>query len=458
MNKSLLSVLIFLIHSQCVAYDSLFLKKEIKIEIIEKREEDKGLTFEARTNELTHGKIKVLVLCIGDEELSTSVGRVFRKDLEFTDQLEVDLRKSKKELSKKDVPKLFNQGVSIYCLLKTTKNSVSILVQDTSSKNIIFDKKFACDTNDSVACGNMLSSNILPELTGESSIALYDLAYCRLINPRHKIICVGNYNAQYSRVAVSMETVNIVPCWHAEKPILFYSQITPKNMRLMAVDLKSNRHKIVCSFEGLNMQPSISSDGKKVVLCLSRSGNSELYLYDTDFSKEQGRRVFRQLTNNRGNNVSPSLLSNGDIVFCSDFKTGAPQIFYLDNNNKKILQLTHGGYCSEPSYCENNRSIVFTKPVNGSFQIFRINLNKDNTVLSEEQLTSNSGDKHHPSCSENGKYIVFSYRISDDEGRMTPQIASLNISSGRIRILTKGPQAKSFPTWRKKITTINGKA
>jgi len=216
----------------------------------------------------------------------------------------------------------------------------------------------------------------------------------------------------------------------------------------MVVDLATKRHKIMCSFEGLNMQPSISKDGKKVVLCLSRTGNSELYLYDSEVSEQQKRRVFRQITKNGGTNVSPQLLNNGDIIFCSDFKTGSPQVFYLDMANNKIKQLTSGGYCGSPRYCEKNRCVVYTKPVDGTFQLFRVVLDENHSVDSEEQITFNEGDKHTPSWSDCGKYITFSYRVADDDGILTPQIAVLNNSSGKIRVLTQGKEAKSFPTWR----------
>jgi len=430
--------------SNLFGYDSIFIKPEP----IERKEEK--LIFEARANEATNGKIKCLVTCFGEEQLSSAIAKVFRNDLEFTDQLEIDLRKTQKQITSDIISKLFTQGVSIYCSLEIKNGSVLVSVYDTSSCQEIFKKKFNLDTNNPVVCGNKLSHEVLPKLTGDTPVSLYDLAYCELLNPRHKVIRVANYDAKFSYVAVPMKTVNIIPCWHGSKSILFYSQLTGKNTRLMAIDLQTNRHKVICSLEGLNMQPSVSKDGKKVVLCLSCSGNSELYFYDADACEKRKQRFFKKITNNGGNNVAPLLLENGDIIFCSDYKTGIPQIFYLNRNTNTIKQLTHGSYCAAPSYCEITRSVVFTRPVNGVFQLFRLHLNDDLSSSTEEQLTFNAGDKHDPSYSTCGKYVIFSYRVPLNTGHMTTQISALNTASGKIRVLTAGREPKSSPVWRKK--------
>jgi len=78
--------------------------------------------------------------------------------------------------------------------------------------------------------------------------------------------------------------------------------------------------------------------------------------------------------------------------------------------------------------------------------LFSVNLN-DFNALREEQLTFDKGDKHEPSFSQCGKYVIFSYSKRDDIGLRIPQIAMLNLNSGRIRVLTTGSEPKSYPVW-----------
>jgi len=245
-----------------------------------------------------------------------------------------------------------------------------------------------------------------------------------------------------------MNSINVVPCWHSSKPLLFYTQLAHQANRLMAVDVRTGKNSIVASFAGLNMQPSVSKDGKKIVMCLSRSDNTELYLYDRDESLKQDKRVFYTLTKNGANNVSPTLLPSGDVIFCSDFETKTPHIYCLSAKTKKTHRISGGGYCTSPTYCEREHAIVYSKPVKGTFQLFKVMLDENNKKKEEVQLTSNEGDKHNPSISPCGKYVLFSYRCLSTGQKLIKQIASLNCMSGVIRVLTRGLEEKSFPAWR----------
>ena len=50
-------------------------------------------------------------------------------------------------------------------------------------------------------------------------------------------------------------------------PVLFYSENTLSNSRLMMSNMFGKR-RVVCSFDGLNMQPAFSEDGNEIVFCL----------------------------------------------------------------------------------------------------------------------------------------------------------------------------------------------
>jgi Tol biopolymer transport system component len=131
--------------------------------------------------------------------------------------------------------------------------------------------------------------------------------------------------------------INVAPRWHTQAPMIFFSQLTKENNRLMALDLNSKKPRIISSYEGLNMHPSFSEDGSKSVLCLSGRKNSELYLYDQKICNKLKKKVYIQLTHNEGNNASPCLLPNGNVVFCSDYETGNPQI--PKTNKCRALQM-----------------------------------------------------------------------------------------------------------------------
>ena len=137
-----------------------------------------------------------------------------------------------------------------------------------------------------------------------------------------------------------------------------------------------------------------------------------------------------------------------NILLCSDYGSGQPQIYYLNNTTKTMRRLTGGrGYCAAPSYCKETNKVMYTRPVNGTFQLFVLSLdNLDN--VKEQQITFGEGNKHEPSWSECGQYAVFSMDTFKNKRRV-PQISMLNCRSGKIRVLTHGSEPKSFPRWGK---------
>ncbi|MBU1007509.1 hypothetical protein KKA53_00280 [Candidatus Dependentiae bacterium] len=401
-----------------------------------------------------YSRLKNQMLCSSKNPLLFEVARIVRDDLNFTDQFDVDLKKKEHRLTAINLKELFKQGVSLVTAFgfveknKKRGTRVHVRIRDTSSNHVVFDKTVTIERKNLVAQGHNLSGDILQKLTGDRGICSTSVVYCKMVSSHHKIICLADYACKRECVVVPAKTINLAPSWHTKVPVLFYSQLTKSNNRLMSVDLRTGRHSVICSYSGLNMQPAFSGDGKTAAICLSGGrGNSELYLYDPRMCKEAKKRVFKPLTHNGAHNVSPCMLANGDIVFCSDYETGLPQIYYLNRKTGGTRRLTGGnGYCAAPSYCPKTNMLVYTRPVKGVFQLFALSL--DNLdVLDERRITSCPGNKHEPSWSECGRYIAFSIDQVGKKKKSSQQIAALNYKSGNIRILTRTPEPKSFPRW-----------
>ena len=410
------------------------------------------MAFEVKQFNSDYSKLKILILCQGQENLLLKVGKLISEDLDFTDQFDVDLRKSGDSLNYLDSKKLFSQGFSLVsfmsCNSRKKRNLINIVVKDANSNSVLFDKSFEVKDKTVLYDSHSISNELLKTLTGEDGVCLSTLAYCKTVSKKHKVLCMSDYMCHRESVVVSDKTLNIAPSWHTKAPVIFFSQITKSNNRLMSLDLNSRKKNVVCSYEGLNMQPSFSPDGKRAVLCLSGGrGGSDLFLYDQRICSKIGRRVFRQLTKNKANNVSPCMLPSGDVIFCSDYESGLPQIYYLAMKEGRTFRLSNGrGYCAAPSYCEKNNKLVYMRMVKDFFQLFSMSLDNLNNI-SEVQLTFDNCSKHEPAWSECGRYIACSVEKSGSN----PQIGVLNYLSGKMRILTKSSEAKSFPRWKNSV-------
>jgi tol-pal system beta propeller repeat protein TolB len=410
------------------------------------------LSFEIHNPVQRFSKIKCLVLMSGDKELMSKVAPLMRFDLEFSDQLDIELSKYDGQITPSLLTKLFNQGTSLCLCLKlvpkaSDTSQFHMEVRETSAGTILFDKTATVHRVSLIYDVHSMCDELMPALTGKKCPLLSSLAYCKAVSPQHKVVCVADYSCKLEKIVAQARTINTVPRWHSQAPVLFYSQFTRSNSRLMSCDMKTKQHRVICSFDGLNMQPSFSPDGTKAVLCLSGDKNSEIYFYDQIQSKANKKRTFQPLTHNGGNNASPCFLPNGNVAFCSDFESRYPQLYLLNGISHKVTRLTNGrGYCAAPSYCVRTNTIVYTRYIDGIFQLCLLNLGVQ--PYRERQLTRSPGDKTEPTWSECGEYVAFAYNFIDPSTKKRAnQIAVLNLLSGKIRVLTSGKEPKSFPVW-----------
>ncbi len=406
-------------------------------------------------NATTNTKLPCLMLACSEDETLVKLAKDLVYDLEFTDQLAIDLKKTPTKPSDAVLKKLFSQGTSLTVFLEPTRmatpkkrGSVKITVTDTHSGKNVLNETFSYGQKTAYFDSHEIAGKVLPALTREQSPFSGTLAYCKQYSSVHKVVCMSDVAGRHEQVVVPNHTLSVAPRWHPEAPVLLFSQFTKSNTNLMSVNVHSCKQRTICSYDGLNMQPSFSGDGKEVALCMSgKSGNTEIYIYDHTTSKKKKHRVFRQVTHNHGNNTYPTLLADGNVLFCSDFQTGSPQIYLLDRKKHVTRRLSNGqGYCAAPSFNPETRTIVYTRLIAGNFQLFSMNM--DDPAHKEKQLTFGFGDKIDPAWSPCGRFVAFTLDAQDETTKKRiPQIGILNCASRAIRIATHGNQPKSYPTW-----------
>ena len=191
------------------------------------------------------------------------------------------------------------------------------------------------------------------------------------------------------------------------------------------------------------MLPSFSPDGSKVVFCRSDNGKSNLYLYEYDKALLQKTRL-EKLTDNDGNNISPTVRDDGDVIFCSDAESKGPQICYYHAFTKQIEILTTDGYCAAPSFCEKNKQIAYTRYNNGVMQLFIY----DMMTKKHSQTTFDSGNKQECTWSPCGNYLAFCI-----EDGIKSRIAVLNLLTAERTYLTPPNARCRYPSWSPYYTT-----
>ncbi len=382
-------------------------------------------------------KMGITVAGVGnDTENLRMVCDTISNDLSFPGQFDLKVTRLLK-LDDKIGPKTYKQNGPLLLAVtdKASDNALEWRLYNTRSGKTIAAKKMVKKGKSVREWGHALANRVLETLTQRDGFFSSKLVYCKepVKEKRKTKICVADFDGKNEAVIADLDTLAIAPRWNNNT--ILYSEYTAENMRLMWTDLKGKRH-VATSFDGLNMLPSFSEDGKDIVLCLSAEGSSQIYRYHYNKNKKQAE--YQRLTENDGNNLSPVILSNGSIAFCSDFETKRPQIYIMDKNGNDIRRISQGGCCTSPSYSPVKNKIAYSKLVEGVSQILVYDIDTEQT----KQVTHDRAHKEESSWSPCGNYLVFS--VSDIK---TKRLAVYNLLTNKRRFITDANYRYSYPCW-----------
>ena len=265
-------------------------------------------------------KMKLLICMNSYEKELIPVANVLKSDFEFSQQFDVVVKSYGIIEKKSQLKKLCERGYPFVLFLSFSKDDgLTWMLHDTQQGEVIKRKLvrvFSFSRFDS----HCVASSIWPELTGQKGVFTTKIAYCKDGNKikignremRARHVYTAEFDGKNSRCLVGIPTYCIAPRWNKDpaNPTVLYSEHTKSNLRLMGVDLYGKRW-VASNLKGLNMLPSFSATGGKTVLCLSGSGNGNLYLLD---ESKKGSRILTRLTS-KGRNFSPCMLDDGSGLF-----------------------------------------------------------------------------------------------------------------------------------------------
>ena len=388
-------------------------------------------------------KVSIGFVTVGaqDSDLQDFMQRL-QQDFEWSGQCTVQQSHVAKLVHEFDVKKMFGSDVAVALFVSKTDRTYVWRLYDLASVTMIAGQSKKQEDRTINCLAHCVADAIWPYLFGQKSSFQSKIAYCKQIwrkkhgrEKPYKQIWVSDFDGSNAGLFIDAPTVSFAPRWNndVQSPLLLYSENTMSNVQLVLSNMFGKR-KVVCCFDGLNMQPTFSHDGKKVVFCLSKDGTSQLYLSYMDPRTFQ--RKFDRLTFNEGRNISPCFIDSQRVAFVSDFETNAPQIYILDIVSKSMQRITYGGYCACPNYSPVRNQLVYSKMMGQGMQLFTY----DVKTQEHTQITKNLGSKEEGSWSACGNYIVFCYNYGN-----VSRIAQLNLITNTTRFLTSPDDHCSYP-------------
>jgi len=213
-----------------------------------------------------------------------------------------------------------------------------------------------------------------------------------------------------------------------------------RNIDLYHLDTVTKQSVLLLSKRGINSGAVYMPDGKNIVVTLTYLGNAELYIYNLE------TRALRRLTNHYAIDVDPSVSGDGRIIAFLSSRPGKAMIYTLDTSGmeKSVRRISYvGQYNATPRFSPAGAQIAFSSWVDDRFDIYRIGANGTDLV----RLTKDFGSNEDPVFSGDGEFIAFSSQRVISRIKAVQNIYVMTKDGEIIRSLTQNEGNCITPRW-----------
>ena len=270
---------------------------------------------------------------------------------------------------------------------------------DVFQRRQIVGKRYTGRAADFRRMAHKFVDEIILQFTGVRGVFDTRISYVSTAGGRFKEIFIAHLDGTEKVQVTNNRTINLSPSWSPDGQKLLYTSYKDGTPKVYLYDLATGKDVAFSARKGLNLGGSWSADGKQIAVALERNGNTDIYLLDP------AGKVLKRLTNNSGIDVSPSWSPSGrEVVFVSN-RSGGPQLYIKDVTTLKTRRVTYsGGYNTSPDWSPKGDKISYSGLSDGKFNIFTISPEGGDPQM----LTSNAGDNEDPSWAPDGRFLIFS--------------------------------------------------
>lgn len=249
----------------------------------------------------------------------------------------------------------------------------------------------------------------------------------------HSEIRVADFDGFGGAQAVTADnSIVAAPAWIPGRMALFYTSYKLGNPDIFYHDLSSGARRAFARYSGLNTSASVSADGRRVAMILSKGGSPDVYACNVD-----GTGMLR-LTATPEDESSPCWSPNGEWICYATKIHGRRELCKIPSTGGRAERVPTPGVLNptSPSWSPDGKWIAFTSQM-ANFEICVV------PAGGGEVAELVSGED--PSWSPNSRTLVYSRR--DAEGGRV--LSLLDVPTKQYKDVSRITGINSEPSWAK---------
>jgi TolB protein len=208
------------------------------------------------------------------------------------------------------------------------------------------------------------ADDIVQAITGKKGIAQTKIAFKVKSSGGNGEIYAADFDGHNPQAVTHDDTIVAAPAWVPGQLALYYTSYKLGNPDIFYHNLSTGQRRAVAAFSGLNTSASVSPNGTKVAMILSKGGSPNVWVCDTDGSN------FKRLTTTPEDESSPCWSPDGQWIYFATKIQERRMLAKVSPNGGEMQRVPTSGVANptEPDLSPDGKWITFTSQM-GDFNV-----------------------------------------------------------------------------------------